>query len=451
MSQLFLISVVAFSILLLLFLVLYFKIHAFIALLIVSVVVGAASGMSLQEVIESIESGMGGTLGFVATVVGLGAIFGQILEASGGAQSIAVTLIRRFGRENASWALVLAGFIIAIPVFLDVGFIILVPIVYALSKDTKKSILFYGIPLCAGLAVTHAFIPPTPGPVAVADILEADLGWVILLGFIVGLPTAVVAGPVFGKYIAGKINVAPPDYLDTGEKSFDEAKLPSFALINLLIGIPLFLILLSTVSDVLVDSGVFEEKMWVSILRFIGHPFIALIIATLLSLYFLGIKRGFNRKQLLDLSGKALGPAGLIILVTGAGGVFKQILIDSGVGTMLATEISNSNLPPLLLAYLLAVIVRVTQGSATVAMITAAGIIQPILGVFDLSPAGVALVVLVIAAGATTASHVNDSGFWLVGKYLGLTEKQTLQSWTVMETIISVVGFILAFLISFWV
>lgn len=439
---------------LLLVLVLKFKIQAFISLLMTSMFVGIATGMPLSDVISSIQKGMGGTLGFVATVVGLGAIFGQILESSGGAEALAQTMIKKFGKEKASWALVIAGFFVAIPVFFDVGFIILVPIVYALAKDTKKSVLFYGIPLLAGLAVTHTFIPPTPGPVAVAEIVGADLGWVILFGFIIGLPTAILAGPVFGKYIGEKINIAPPKFIleemENSTKVNDE-KLPSFGLILSIIGVPLVLILLNTLTDVLVKKQVIAEGFIVDLLKFLGHPFVALTIATLLALYLLGIKRGFSKNELLELSNKALAPAGLIILVTGAGGVFKQMLIDSGVGNMMAESIARSSLPPIVLAYVLAVVVRITQGSATVSMITAAGIMAPVLTVFNLGAPDRALIVLSIASGATILSHVNDSGFWLVGKYFGMNEQQTLKSWTMMETIISVSGFAMAFVLSLFV
>ncbi|EOD01817.1 GntP family permease [Caldisalinibacter kiritimatiensis] len=453
MTQTGLVLVTVAAVALLLFLVLKLRIQAFISLLITSMFVGIATGMPLGEVIKSIQNGMGGTLGFVATVVGLGAIFGQILEASGGAESLAKSLVNKFGKDKASWALVLTGFIVAIPVFFDVGFIILVPIVYALSKDTKKSVLFYGIPLLAGLAVTHSFIPPTPGPVAVAEIIGADLGWVILFGFIVGLPTAIVAGPVFGKYISEKINIKVPTYMiqeiDNDKK--EDNDFPSFSLVTSIIGVPLVLILLNTLTGVLVKQGSIQEGFITNILGFLGHPFVALSIATLLALYLLGTKRGFTKQQLLDLSTKALAPAGLIILVTGAGGVFKQILIDSGVGKMLANTISNSNLPPIILAYILAVVVRITQGSATVSMITSAGIIAPVMDAFALGAPDRALIVLSIAAGATILSHVNDSGFWLVGRYFGMTEQQTLKSWTIMETIISLVGFAVALILSFLV
>lgn len=443
MSVGFIVFLVSSAVALLLVMVLKFKISAFISLLITSVYVGILAGMPLDGVIKSIQDGMGSTLGFVATVVGLGAIFGQMLESSGGAESLAHHLIKKFGQDKAPWAMVITGFIVAIPVFLDVGFIILVPIIYALSRDTKRSLLYYAIPLLAGLAVTHSFMPPTPGPVAVADIINAQLGWVIFFGFLLGIPTAIIAGPIWGKYISKKINLQPPsDFLNSSKDFKPDENLPSFSLIATIIGIPLLLILLNTLCGVLVAKNVLEKSLITDVVKFIGHPFSALIIATLTAIYFLCIRRGMPRQTILDLSTKALGPAGIIILITGAGGVLKQILVDSGIGQMMAESMAGSALSPILLAWILAALVRITQGSATVAMITAAGIIAPILEVFDLSDPARALVVISIASGATILSHVNDSGFWLVGKYLGMNEKQTLQSWTVMETIIAFCGLI---------
>lgn len=435
---------------LLLFLVTKFKINAFISLLISSIFVGLASGMPASAVIESIQNGMGGTLGFVATVVGLGAIFGQILEHSGGAEALAQTLLKKFGRENASWALMITGFFVAIPVFFDVGFIILVPLVYALARDTGKSLLYYGIPLLTGLAVTHSFIPPTPGPIAVAEIIDADLGWIILFGFIIGIPAAILAGPVFGRYISKKIHVGIPDYMNVEDSADDVSTLPSFGLICAIISIPLALILSNTLTDALVGAGVLNKGPLTVFFTFVGHPFVALIIAVLMALYWLGTKRGTDRSQLSDLSMEALKPAGVIILITGAGGVFKQVLIDSGIGEMMANSMSEFGLPAIVLAYLIACAVRITQGSATVSMITAAGIMSPIISEFTFSEPHKALIALAIASGATILSHVNDSGFWLVNRYLGLSEKETLQSWTVMETIISVTGFVLALGLSFF-
>ncbi len=449
MSTPFLIFIIVSAVALLLFMVLKLKISAFVSLLITAIYVGIIAGMPLNGITKAIQDGMAGTLGFVATVVGLGAIFGQMLESSGGAESLAHYLIKKFGTDKASWAMVITGFIIAIPVFLDVGFIILVPIIYALSRDTKRSLLYYGIPLLAGLAVTHSFIPPTPGPVAVADIVNVQLGWVILLGVILGFPTAIIAGPVWGKYISKKLYIEPPvDFQQMQDKDYDENNLPSFRLIAIIIAVPLFLILVNTFTTLAVDKNFIEQSIWTDILEFIGHPFSALIIATLLSIYFLCIKRGMDKQKILDLSTKALGPAGIIILITGAGGVLKQILVDSGIGKIMAESMAGSSLPPIFLAWLLAAVVRVTQGSATVAMITAAGIIAPVLGEFGLNDPQRALVVLSIASGATLLSHVNDSGFWLVGKYFGMNEKQTLQSWTVMESIIAICGLAFTMLAS---
>jgi len=449
MSAPYIILIVVAGVTLLLLMVLKFKLNAFIALLITSIIVGIMAGMPLQNISASIQEGMGSTLGFVATVVGLGAIFGQMLESSGGAKSLANYLLKKFGTNRASWALMLTGFIVGIPIFLDVGFIILVPIVYALTKDTKRSLLYYAIPLLAGLAVTHTMVPPTPGPMAVGEILGVDLGWVVMMGLIVGLPTAVVAGPVFGKFIAGKIYLPAPDLFQNSgtEPGDDIEKMPSFGVIAVIILTPLLLIIMSTFIKLGVDKGWMKDSFLSDILIFIGHPFTALILATLLSIL-LCLKRKMSGQTILDLSTKALGPAGIIILVTGAGGVLKQILVDSGIGKMLAESLADSSIPLLVLAWLLSALVRVTQGSATVAMITAAGIMSPLLSSFNLDQPNIALIVIAIAAGATILSHVNDSGFWIVGKYLGMNEKQTLQTWTVMETIIAVSGLIFTLILS---
>ncbi len=426
---------------LLLLMVLKLKLNAFIALLLTAIYFGILTGMPLEDITRSIQEGMGSTLGFVATVVGLGAIFGQVLESSGGAESLARSLLRRFGKGKASWAMMLTGFIVAIPVFFDVGFIILVPILYALARDTGRSLLYYAIPLLAGLAVAHSFVPPTPGPVAVADIIQAPLGWVILLGILTGIPTAILSGPVWGKYIAAKIIVHPPALTDEPDKEEPAGTLlPSFGLIATLIGIPLILILFNTLTGVLTAKEILSPSWFTRVVAFCGHPFTALIVSTLLAIWLLCLRRGMPRQQVLNLTTKALGPASIIILITGAGGVLKQVMVDSGIGKIMAETMAGSALSPILLAWLLAAVVRLTQGSATVAMITAAGIIAPMTGPFMLSDPDKALIVIAIASGATIASHVNDSGFWLVGKYLRLNENQTLRSWTVMETIIAFCG-----------
>lgn len=421
---------------LLLFLILRLKINAFLALLMGSILTGIIAGMSPTTIIDTIEKGMGGTLGFVATVVGLGAMFGAILESSGGAKTIADFMVKTFGLKNAPLAMVISGFLIAIPVFFDVAFIILVPMIYALQRKTGKSLLLYAIPLLAGLAITHAFIPPTPGPIAVADILGAELGWVILIGFIVGVPTAITSGLLFGKFIAKKIHVTAPEAV---EEETQKAT-PPITLTLAIIGVPIVLILLNT----LTQSGLLgiHNTQFIGVMQLLGHPFAALIIANLLAWYFFGLKRGYTKEDLFKITSKSLMPAGTIILLTGAGGVFKQMLTDTGAGKLLATSLNDLGFPIILFAFIGAAVVRIIQGSSTVAMITAAGLIAPLLSESSFSQPQLACLVIAIASGASIFSHVNDSGFWLVGQYLGIKEKQTFKSWTVMTTILALTGFI---------
>jgi len=427
---------------LLILLILKFKFQPFIALLISSILVGVLAGIAPLTIMETVKEGMGSTLGFVAVVVGLGAMFGAILEHSGGAEALAHYLLQKFGEKNASWALMIAGFFIAIPVFFDVAFIILIPLVYSLQRKTKKSLLLCAIPLLAGLAITHAFIPPTPGPVAVADILNADLGWVILVGFVVGVPTAIVSGPLFGKYIAKKIIIAAP----IRSQNETPKNFPPIGLIVMIIGTPIFLIVLNTLLGNAIHPFNLSEKTtaWIQMM---GHPFSALILANILAWYFLGIKRGASKAVLSSITTSSLAPAGVIILLTGAGGVFKQMLITTGAGEMLANYFSSIGLGLLAFAFLAAVCVGVLQGSSTVAMITAAGITSALIS----TPLGgfhTALLVIAIASGASILSHVNDSGFWLVSNYLGLSEKDTFRSWSVMTTIIALTGFSMVLLLS---
>ncbi|MDB9927686.1 GntP family permease [Flavobacteriaceae bacterium] len=427
----------------LVFLILKFKMQPFLGLLISSILVGILAGVPPLEIMATVKQGMGSTLGFVAVVVGLGAMFGAILEHSGGAEALAQYLLKAFGEKNASWALMITGFFIAIPVFFDVAFIILIPLVYSLQRKTKKSLLLYAIPLLAGLAITHAFIPPTPGPVAVADILNADLGWVILVGFIVGVPTAIISGPIFGKFIASKIFIAAPKIID--EKAI--SNFPPISLILTIISTPILLIVLNTLLNSSISSGLNWSKTTIAWIQMIGHPFSALIIANLMAWYLLGIRREVSKTILSKITSASLAPAGIIILLTGAGGVFKQMLITTGTGEMLANYFSSIGLNLLLFAFLAAVTVRILQGSSTVAMITAAGITSSLIT----SPLGgfhTALIVIAIAAGASILSHVNDSGFWLVSNYLGLSEKDTFRSWSVMTLILALSGLSMVLLLS---
>lgn len=441
-----LLDAVLIGIALLLFLILRLKIQAFLALLIVCIVVGMMAGLPANEILDTMKEGMGNTLGFVATVVGLGALFGGILEQSGGAKRLASYMLNKTGESKASWAMVLTGFVVAIPVFFDVAFIILVPITYALSKSTGKSLLLYALPLLAGLAITHAFIPPTPGPIAVADILGADLGWVILFGFLTGIPAAIISGPLFARFISKRIFIEPVDFAGENDESINP---PSPGLIMLIIFIPIFLIVLSTVTSSPLLGSVSIPENLLYIITLLGHPFTALIIANLLAWYFIGIRRGMGKEFLLKVATKSFQAAGIIILLTGAGGAFKQILIATGAGEMIANGLSNDFFNPLVFGFLVALLVRVLQGSATVAMITAAGITAPVLAESVYSIPQISIIVIAIAAGASSFSHVNDSGFWLVSQYLGMNEKQTFKTWTVMTTLIGFTGLLASLLLWF--
>lgn len=493
-----LILIAVLGIALLLFLVIKIRLQAFVALLLASLFVAIAAGLPLADIPKTIQDGMGSTLGFIAIVVGIGTMFGEMLRVSGGAEQLARTLVNKFGEDRAPWALGLTGFIVSIPVFFDVGLIILIPLVYSLTQRTGRSLLYYALPLAAGLAIGHSYIPPTPGPVAVASLLGADLGWVILFGAIAGLPAMIIGGIFFGRYIGNRIHAKVPEYMllenyatidvddedeglsrrsgspgistasapvatqerielgqiergQTEHESLPQTvpprPLPSFGVVIALIAIPLVLILLNTASTVLFPEG----NPIRNFLTFLGHPFTALIIAALLSFYLLGIRRGLSRRDIHDIATKSLEPVGLIILVTGAGGVFGKTLVASGVGDALANAMAATNLPIIVLAFLIATAVRVSQGSATVSMVTTAGLLAPFVQSANLSGPILGLITISIASGATVLSHVNDSGFWLVSRYLGISEKNTLRSWTVLETILGVVGFLIALIISLFI
>lgn len=430
---------------LLLVLIIYAKVQAVIAILISAVAIGLFAGMPFDAIINSVGTGMGNTLKGIALLVGLGSMFGAILEISGGAQKIALTLVNRFGENKAAWALGITGLVIAMPVFFDAGLIILIPLAFSLAKKTKKSTLFYAIPLLAGLAVGHAFIPPTPGPVLVANMLGVDLGYVIVIGLIAGTVAMICAGPIFGKYIGNKFYVPLPTNLKEQEE-YDESKLPSFGLVVGIIFIPLVLIVLNSVSGVVTAMEPVRP-----VLKFLGEPFVALTIATVFAMVILGKKQGYTREELEKIMTKSLEPTGMILLVTACGGVLRYILQDSGLGEIIGNAVAGSALPMVVVAFLVAALVRMSVGSATVAMTMAAGIIAAMPEIASLSPMHLACVTAAIAGGGTVMSHFNDSGFWLVKSLLQIDEKTTLKSWTVMETIVGVSGFAVALLISFFV
>ena len=446
MSTAFLAGLVIFGVALLLIQIAVFRIHAFIALLVTSMAVAVVGGVPLADVATEIQQGMGTTLGYIAVVIGVGAIFGELLQRSGGAEEIARHLLSRFGEKRAPLALGLTGLVVAIPVFFDVAFILLVPLIYSLTRRTNRPILYYAIPLAAGIAVAHSFIPPTPGPVAVAGLLGADLGWVIVFGTVAGVPATVIGGIYFGRFIATRITVGIPDFAiddEPDEKGADIIR-PTFLTAVVLVLLPLALILCGTVSTVMLP----EEHSVRGFLTFLGHPFTALVLTVLISFYLIGTRCGFSAIEVREMATKSLEPVGMIILVTGAGGVLGKVLIASGVGEAVATLVAGSSAPVVLLGFLIAAGVRVAQGSATVSMVTAAGLLTPVIEVSDVGGITLALSTVAIASGATVLSHVNDSGFWLVGRYLGLSERDTFRSWTVMETLVGLVGLGVALALS---
>lgn len=430
---------------LLLVLIIKFKVHAMLSILIGAIAIGLIAGMPFEEIVTAVDDGIGNTLKGIALLVGLGSMFGAILEASGGAQTLAVTMVKKFGDEKAAWALGITGLVISIPVFFDAGLIILIPLAFSLAKRTKKSSLFYAIPLLAGLAVGHAFIPPTPGPVLVATMLNVELGWVILVGVCCGFFAMIVAGPVWGAVCGKKYYVPVPDQI-ANQEDIDESKLPSFASVVTIIMIPLVLIILKSV------AGVVPALVGVApLFNFLGQPFAALLIATLAAMFILGTRHGYTMPELEKILTKSLEPTGLILLVTACGGVLRYILQYSGLGEIIGNAVASINLPIVVVAFLVAALVRICVGSATVAMTMAAGIVAAMPEIASLSPMYLACVVAAVAGGATVCSHFNDSGFWLVRSLIGLDEKTTLKTWTIMETLVGGTGFIVALIISFFV
>lgn len=429
----------------LLFFILNRKFPAFPALLLAALLTGLAAGLSPEAVIGSIQTGMGGTLGFIAVIVGLGALLGAFLEAGGGAQALASSIISQRSPSLARYGLGFAGILVAIPVFFDVGLILLIPLVRALARKAAKPAIGFGLPLLAGLAAGHAFIPPTPGPVAVADILGAPLGLVIVCGLVAGIPAMLVAGPVYAHMAEGRGWLAEGDAPLAKDVEHHEEFGKALALKALIsIAFPITLIVLAALfgqSDA--DANGLEKTI-----AFLGHPFVALLLACGLAAMLLRAKDDAGRARLKDTIELAFEPTAAVILVTGAGGAFKQVLVDTGAGDALASSATGLGLTPLIAGFALAAIVRVAQGSATVAMLTAAGLVAPIASAAGLLPMELALLTISIAAGASVLSHVNDSGFWLVSRYFGLTMAETLRSWTVASTLVGVTGFALILLMS---
>jgi GntP family gluconate:H+ symporter len=420
-----------------------FKVNSIVAIVLAALFIALASGMELAAIMKSFQEGVGSVLGSIAMILGLGNMLGKMMAESGGAERIAVTLIQRFGQSRAPWTMVVIAFLVGIPVFFQVGLVLLMPLVFIMSQKTRMPLLQIGIPLVSGLSVMHGLVPPHPGPMVAIEILKADIGRIIFYSLLIGTPTAILAGPILGKILARRIPLETSGELAAQfTEKLKEKNLPGFAITVFTILLPVLLMLLATV----VDLAFPKTSGFRQLVDFIGHPIVALLIAVLFSFYSLGYARGFKRQQILTFTNDCLAPIAGVILIIGAGGGFKEILVDSGVGAAIAERVSQWHLSPLLFAWLVAALIRIATGSATVAITTAAGIVAPIVG----SIPGVNLELLVVAmgAGSLILSHVNDGGFWLVKEYFNMTVMQTLKTWTVMETIISVVALVFTLLLD---
>lgn len=426
---------------LIVFLIMRAKLSAFVALTISGLTLGILAGMPLEKIAVSFQNGMGGTLGFLATVLGLGTILGKMLEVSGGAQRLAKTLIKAFGEKNAHWAMMIVAFICGIPVFFQVGFVLLLPVIFSIAQQTKMSLIKVGIPVVAGLIVVHGLVPPHPAALAIVGSLKADVGTTIILSLLIGLPATIIAGPVFGNIISKYVKANPSEQLFKAELIAEE-KLPGFATTLFTILLPMIIMVVKTIAELTMAKGAPSLHL----IAFLGNPITALLISVIFSYFSLGFFRGMKKEDILKLTDGCFGPVAGILLVIGAGGAFNQVLQDSGIGKALGGVLTSLHMNPIMLAWIIALIMRFAVGSTTVAMVTAAGIIMPILPSFpNINPA---IICVAIGAGGVGLSHVNDSGFWIVKEYYGLSVQDTLKTWTLSTTIASVIAAMGALLVS---
>ncbi|BBH73570.1 gluconate permease [Staphylococcus pseudintermedius] len=443
---------VAIAIIVLLILIMKLQLNTFVALVITAMVTGILLGMPFDKIVATIETGMGGTLGHIALIFGLGAMLGKLLADGGGATQIADTLIAKLGKKYVQWAMVIASFIIGIALFFEVGLVLLIPLVFTIAKRMNVSQLKIGMPMVTALSVTHGFLPPHPGPVVIAKELGANIGEVLLYGFIVAIPVTIIAGPVFAK-IAPRLT--PTAFQREGDisslgatKSFKDEELPSFGLSTFTALLPVLLMLFATLWQLISGHEGKAHNTLESMIYFIGSAGTAMLIAVVFAVFSMGIRRGIPTKQVMNTLSQAIYPIGMMLLIIGAGGAFKQVLIDGGVGGAIEKIFTDVNISPILLAWLVAAILRLALGSATVAAISTTGIVLPLLQTADVN---LALVALAIGAGSIFCSHVNDAGFWMFKEYFGLTVKETFLTWSLIETIISVSGLVFVLFISLFV
>lgn len=444
-SSLLLIAVGA--ILALLVLIIRFKMHAFVALILVSLLTALAAGIPVDKILPTLLNGFGNTLASVALLVGLGAMIGRLLEITGGAKVLADALINQFGEQRAPLALGITALLFGFPIFFDAGLVVMLPIVFSVAKQFGGSVLRYAFPVAGAFAVMHAFLPPHPGPVASGDILGANIGLLVIVGAICAIPTWYIGTYLFSMFISKKVHVdLPKAFLNAMAINETVQNPPSIKRVLIVLLLPIFLILFDTGLNTLSVAKVIDgSQLWVQSLRLIGKTPVALLITLLVSIMLLRDQRSYD--QIEKICNNALGPICAIVLVTGAGGMFGGVLRASGIGEALSNMLSDTGMPVIVAAFIISVALRVAQGSATVALTTTAALIAPMVaGSPDLSQFDLCFIVIAIASGATVLSHVNDSGFWLMSRFLEMDTKTTLKTWTLLETSIGVVGFIIAFI-----
>ena len=425
------IIVVSLGILLLFFLIVLFRVNAFISFIIVTIGIGIGQGMKLDVIVNSIEKGIGNTLGFLVLILGLGAMLGKLVAESGAAQQITNGLIKFFGVKNTKVAVMSTGFIVGITMFYSVGFVILVPLVFTIAASTGLSLIGIGLPMLAALSVTHGFLPPHPAPSALSVMFKADIGTTLIYGVVLAIPSILISGPFLTRFLP-KVNAKPlKEFMAT--KKIDTSKLPSLNKSLFVALLPVILIGFTTlISSIFQNNDTLFE--WIN---FIGNPVIALLITLIIGTYTLGISRGISMEEIMEIFAKAVSGITMVLLIISGAGALKQILIDSGVSEYIGSLLEISNMSPLFIGWLIATLIRFSVGSATVAGLTTAGIVLPLLESTGVSPE---LMVLAIGSGSLMLSHVNDSGFWLFKEYFNLSVKETLFTWTIMETSIGITG-----------
>ncbi|AGN78795.1 permease DsdX [Pseudomonas putida] len=444
MTPTFSLLVLGTAILLIVVMISKLKVHPFLALMAASLVVGVGTGMAPTAIVAAFEKGMGSTLGFLAGIIGLGSILGKLLEESGGARRIATTLLNRLGERNASWAMMLVGFIAGIPVFFEVGFVLLIPLIYVVARQTRISMLYLGVPLATSLMVVHCILPPHPAATAITGMLNADIGTVILYGLIVGLPTAIIAGPVWVRFTCRReASDSQQAFLSARTVTpAEEQAMPAFGITLTTVLLPLVLMVGKTLAVTVLDKGAALYE-WVA---FLGSPLIALTLSVVFAYWALGLRRGLDMADLLSLTQRCFPPLAGILLIIGAGGAFNDMLVGSGIGKALADVLNQTQLNPIILAWLIAGIMHFAVGSATVAMISAAGMVMPILGQHP--EYNREILVIAIGAGAIGWTHITDSAFWVVKEYLGLSLSDALKKFTAATVLASVVALCLTLLLS---